>query len=137
MPGIFVDANVFLRHLLDDDPVKSPACKEFFSSIEKRRLDAWTTSLVIAEIVFVLSNRKTYNVNRQELSEVLLPLIMLPNLALERKSLYHRTFDLYASTGIDYIDAYHAALVERLNPPGIASYDTHFDVVPTIQRREP
>jgi hypothetical protein len=38
---------------------------------------AWTSPLVVAEIVFVLSNPKTYDVSRRQLRDILLPLLRL------------------------------------------------------------
>jgi predicted nucleic acid-binding protein len=92
---------------------------------------------VIAEVVFVLSNPRTYDVDRLALRDRLLPLISLANLKVERKQLYPRTFDLYVNHPIDYVDAYHAALLERVGELVLFSYDTDFDLLPNIRRREP
>ncbi|MBI4321545.1 MAG: PIN domain-containing protein, partial [Chloroflexi bacterium] len=73
----FLDTNIILRHLLNDDPIKSPACFSLIQAIEQEKASAWTSHLVIAEIVFVLSNRKTYNLSREEIRDRLLPLINL------------------------------------------------------------
>ena len=45
--------------------------------------------------------------------------------------------DLFVSLRIDYIDAYHAALVELRASPESYSYDTHFDRVASVRRIEP
>ena len=68
---------------------------------------------------------------------LLLPLIGLPGIKLARKRLYQRVFELYTTSPIDYIAAYHVALMERLGTTEILSYDKHFDLVKGIQRREP
>ncbi len=113
MQGTFVDINIFLRHLLDDVPTQSAAARGVFTAIEQRSILAWTSPLVIAEIIFVLDNPKTYAVPRAVLRDQLLPLLSLPNLKLERKRLYPRVFDLYVSLPIDLVDAYQAALIEH------------------------
>jgi predicted nucleic acid-binding protein len=137
MQGPFLDTNIFLRHLLDDDPAHSPACHALFQSIEQQDLTAWTSALAIAEIVFVLSNPKTYGVDRVTIRDTVLPLLGLSHLKLERKQLYARVFELYTAHPIDYIDAYHAALVEHSGQKDIYSYDRHFDVVAGLSRVEP
>lgn len=137
MLGTFLDTNIFLRHLLNDVPTQSEAANRLFTEIENGSVSGWTTPLVISEIVFVLENRKTYNVSRVALRDNLLPLIALPQLKLERKRLYPRVFELYASYSIDYVDAYHAALLENLKQSELYSFDTDFDRLPGVTRREP
>jgi predicted nucleic acid-binding protein len=53
------------------------------------------------------------------------------------KRLYRRVFHLYASLPLDYVDAYHAALVEQRGARTVLSYDRHFDQVPGLERRKP
>ena len=132
-----LDTNIILRHLLNDDPVKSRACFGLIQAIEQDELTAWTSHLVIAEVVFVLSNKKTYNLTREEVRDRLLPLINLPGLKIDKKRLFNRVFDLYTSLPLDYIDCYHAALVEQSQKKQVISYDTHFDKISGIRRTEP
>jgi predicted nucleic acid-binding protein len=106
-------------------------------AIEDGSIVAWTSSLVIAEIVFVLENRKTYNIARTAIRDNLLPLLMLPGLRLERKTVYRRVFDLYVSSPIDYIDAYHVALLEHYDQHELYSFDRDFDAVAGLTRIEP
>lgn len=137
MQGTFVDTNVFLRHVLNDVPRQSQAASRLIAAIEEGTTPAWTTPLVIAEIVFVLENPKTHNVPRAILRNTLLPLIALPRLKLERKRLYPRIFELYVSSPIDYVDAYHAAMLEHYTQQHLFSFDTDFDKVPGLTRLEP
>ena len=137
MNELFLDTNVFLRHLLDDDPLKSSACLALIEGLEQRTRSAWTSDLVVAELVFILSNKRTYNRSRPEIRDSLLPLVLLPGLKLVNKRLYRRIFELYTTVPIDYIDCYHAALVERRELPELYSYDTDFDDISTVKRREP
>lgn len=133
----FLDTNIILRHLLNDDPVKSPVCLDLIQGIEQGKLSAWTSHLVIAELIFVLSNKKTYNLGREAISDRLLPLINLPGLKVAKKRLFNRVFDLYTSLRIDYVDCYHAALIEEHQEPELTSYDEHFDQIPSVRRFKP
>jgi predicted nucleic acid-binding protein len=128
----FLDTNIFLRHLTNDDPERSPRCLALFRAIEHGEVTAWTSDMVIAEVVFVLGSRRTYNLPRDRIRDLLLPLIYLP-----RKRLYGRIFELYVTQSIDYVDAYHAALIERRAQAELHSYDTDFDRLPTVRRVEP
>ncbi|MHB0868835.1 MAG: PIN domain-containing protein [Chloroflexota bacterium] len=137
MTASFLDTSVFLRHLTADDPVRSPACLALLQAIERGETSVWTSELVIAEMVFVLSSKRGYNLGRETIRDLLLPLIELPRLKLPHKRLYRRVFDLFASLPIDYVDAYHAALIENREQPELYSYDTHFDRIAGIKRMEP
>jgi predicted nucleic acid-binding protein len=137
MPAVFVDTNIFLRHLLNDDLTRSPACRDLFRAIEQGSVSAWTSPLVISEIVFILSNPRTYGVSRADIRDRLLPLIGLSGLGVVQKRLYPGIFDIYVSLPIDYVDAYHAALLTSQNQDTLYSYDTDFDSVLGITRREP
>jgi predicted nucleic acid-binding protein len=133
----FLDANVCLRQLLADHPVHSPACFKLFQAIERGEVVAWTTHLVIAEVVFVVSNKRTYNVGRERIRDLLLPLIGLPGLKLANKRLFRRVFDLYVAHPMSFVDAYHTVLVGARQPPELYSYDTDFDRVAGLTRLEP
>jgi predicted nucleic acid-binding protein len=137
MPTPFLDSNIFLRHLLNDDSAKAAQCLALFRAIENRTITVWTTPLVIAEVVFVLASKRTYNVERTRIRDLLLPLINLPGLKIPQKRVYDRVFALYTALPIDYIDCYHAALMERQGNRQLYSYDTDFDRVSLIHRIEP
>jgi len=134
----FVDANIFVRHITNDDPIRSPASRALFQAIRNGHVTAWTTDLVAAEVVFVLSSKRTtYNMSREAIRDALLPLLLLPGLDVPSKTLFPRIFDYFVGLAIDYIDAYHAVLVERRTPPELYSYDFHFDRVTSLRRIEP
>src|SRR3954447_25671399 len=132
----FLDTNILLRHILNDDPDKSSACFALIQALEWGQTTVWTSELAIAEIVFVLENKRTYNVPRETIREVLLPIIGMPGIKLTHKRLYRRVFDLYTNLPIDFIDCYHAALIEQRDRV-LFSYDTDFDRISGITRREP
>jgi predicted nucleic acid-binding protein len=95
MEQYFLDTNIFLRHFLNDHPVYSPAARELLRAVEQGNVSAWTSDLVIAEIVFVLSNKQTYRLSPAQIRDLLLPVLSLPHLKLAHKKLYPRIFDLY------------------------------------------
>lgn len=131
----FIDTNIFIRHLMADDAVQSPACLALFQAIERGEIIVWTTHLVVAEIVFVLT--RVYKIQRGSVRDILLPLLSLSGIKLEQKQLFGRVFELFASLSIDYVDCYHAALLESRGHDQLYSFDADFDRVPGIQRLEP
>ena len=133
----FLDSNILLRHLTGDDPQRGRACFAVIQALEQGMLSVWTSDLVIAEVVFVLSNKNTYNLGRERIRDLLLPLIGLPGLKLPHKRLYRRVFDLYVTLPIDYNEASHVALMEQRGTTEGLSYDQHFDRVEGLKRQEP
>ena len=133
----FVDTNIFLRHLLNDDPNASPRAFAVIQAIEQGKQSAWTSELVVAELVWVLGSKQGYNLPRERIRSLLLPLIGLSGLSIPHKRLYPRIFELYVTLPIDYIDAYHAALLGQRGETELYSYDSDFDRVQGLTRREP
>ncbi len=83
----------------------------------------------------MLTGKRTYNLPRDTVRDLLVPIIELPHLRTAHKRLYRRVVDLYVRyPRLSYVDAYHAALAERATPPGLYSFDTDFDVIPTVER---
>ncbi|HYI16795.1 MAG TPA: PIN domain-containing protein [Thermomicrobiales bacterium] len=133
----FIDANVLIRHIAADHPVHSPAAKQLIAEIEAGQLAVWTTDLIIAEVVWVLTSRSLYSMSRNLVQDTLIPIIELQSLHLDGKRLYRRVFEIFVSTNVDFIDAVHAARVEQLDPPHLFSFDRDYDRVPSVVRIEP
>ena len=130
----FLDTNVFLRHLRQDDPARSPKATAIFERIEQGHLQARTSDIVIFETVFAL--QRSYKQLRQQIANALLPLIELPGLMLPGKRHYRQIFALYCSRPLGFADCYHVVLMQRLGITEILSFDTDFDRMPGIRRRE-
>ena len=135
MAELFIDTNVFLRHLTHDHDEFSPKATALFARIERGELNARTAETAIFETVFTLE--RSYRVARADIREGLLSLIELPGLAISGKQRVRRAFDLYVERNMSFGDAYHVAVMEQLGIEEIASFDRDFDKVPGIRRVEP
>ena len=137
MAGLpLLDTNPILRHVLDDHPDHAPRAHTLFARIEAGEERVQTTDTVIFEAAFTLE--KFYKVPRAQVRETVLDLLQLPGIVLAGKRAYRRVFDLWVEhAGLSFADCYHAVLVERLQLPAIISFDTDFDRLPGIRRREP
>jgi len=131
----YIDANIFLRFLRKDHPSWSPACKQLFEDIEQGIIQAWTSDLVISEVVFVLD--RTYKVPQADIVANLTALIQLKSLRLPTKRLYRRIFTLYTATALSFVDSYNVALMESKGEREIYSYDEEYRKVGSITRLEP
>ena len=137
MECAFLDANVILRYLLRDDEIKAQHCLQLLEKAERREIILRTTDLVVAELVWVLESPVTYDLPREKVKELLLPVILLPGLKLPGKKLYRQIFDLYIDRGIDFIDAYNVIHMGKQRLTRIYSYDSDFDKIADISRVEP
>ena len=138
----FADTNIFLRYLVQPvteiDRARAEACRELFERVSASAEEITTSEAVLAEIVYVLSSPRQYGLSPVDVVARLKPIVALPGLKLERKRLYLRALDIYASQSrLDFEDAITAALVERTQPAELYSYDTDFDRVPGVNRIEP
>jgi predicted nucleic acid-binding protein len=102
----FLDTNTFLRHLLQDDPIHSPKASAFLKRIEEGLLEARTSETVIFETVFTL--QKVYRQPKAAIRDTLLPLLELPGIVL----------------------------LEQLNLTETVSFDTDFDRIKGITRKQ-
>ncbi|NOZ28404.1 MAG: type II toxin-antitoxin system VapC family toxin [Chloroflexi bacterium] len=137
MTAPFVDTDVIIRLLTQDDPEKQAAAAALFEQVERGELTLTAPDTVIADAVYVLSSPRLYNLPRDEIRAMLTALIRLPGFQVRNRRAVLRALDLYATTGIDFGDALIAASMEQAGSQIIYSYDAHFDRIPGIQRVEP
>jgi len=133
----FIDTNIFLRHLTNDDPAKARKCFELFQKAKVSQIKLTTSEAVIAEVVYLLSSKRVYNLNRQEIVARLRPLLSLPGLKLLHRNVFLRALEIYAMHSVDFEDALSKAHMEHQKITGIYSYDTDFDKFNTLKRIEP
>lgn len=131
----FIDSNIFLRYLLWDDPVKAEDCRKLFKKAVEGREPLWTTSLVIAEVVWVLEGVYKYPV--EKIANAVLQLLNVDGLHVEHKELLMESVGLYKLKNIDFIDAYNAVFMLEKGIKTVYSYDHDFDKIESLHRQEP
>ena len=134
MAAVFLDTNVFLRHLLHDHEDQSPRATAFLARIERGDIQARVTDTVIFEIVFTLE--RTYKQGKRIIRDTVMPLIELPGILLTSKGVVRRAFDLYADHNISFADAFHASVMARFGLTDIVTFDRGFERVSGIRRIE-
>lgn len=135
MAPVFIDTNIFVRHLTQDHADFSPKATAFLGRVERGEIQARTADTAIFETVFLLERR--YGRAKPDIRDGVLALVDLPALALPNKHRLGRVFELYIDANLSFPDAYHVALMEQLGIKEIATFDTDFDRVPGIRRVEP
>lgn len=132
---LFLDTNIFLRHLRADHHVQSPRARAYFEKIERGEVQVRTSEIVVFETVYTLQSH--YRVSRADIRSALLPLLELPGIVLSGKRRLRKVFDLYVDLNISFADAYHAVMVNSLGLDGILSFDRGFDRIAGLRRVEP
>jgi predicted nucleic acid-binding protein len=140
---IFLDANVFLRYLIQpdgpDNQAKHDIAAALFEAIELGEEEATTSEAVLAEVAYILASKRQYNLPTVEIAAYLAPIIRLPSLRLlrGRKGLYLRALEIWSDLSrLGFVDALTAATVER-SELQLATFDTDFDSLPNIRRWQP
>ena len=130
----FLDTNILLRYLTRDDPEKAEACLALLLRVERGEEVVVTSDLVIAEVVFTLQSPRQYGLSRDQVRQLVEPIVSLRSLRLPNKGLYSRAFELYCQLNISFTDAYNTALMENRGIREIYSYDADFDRVVGLTR---
>ena len=133
----FIDTDVIIRFLTGDDLQKQAAATTLFEQIEQGILTVVAPDTVIADAVYVLSSPRLYHVARDEIRELLTTLVRLPHFQVQNRFCVLRALELYASTKLDFGDTLIIASIEQQNSRILYSYDTDFDRIQGIARREP
>lgn len=131
---IFLDANVTLRFLLDDNPMLSPKAKSIFKTINQGETKVFISSMAIYEVVFTLG--RTYKLQKSDIRQKLLSIINLQNITVDKRDIVEKALAFYEDKNISFVDAYQAALMLKKKIKKIYSFDPHFDRFPEIERLE-
>ncbi len=134
----YVDSDVIIRFLTGDDLKKQKASAALFEHVAQGKKTLVAPDTVIADVVFVLSSPRLYRFPRPQTREILTTLLRMANFKVENKHMLIRTLDIYATTTIDFGDAFLAALAIQSRGEGfLYSYDHDFDTITGVTRREP
>ena len=138
MTKAFVDTNVFVRFLTNDDADKQQRSADLFKKVAQGEMQLFTPASTIAEVVYVLHSRKLYNKSRDEVVRMLLPLVKLSGLKLYRRNVISKSLALFATNhALNYGDCMIAASMSDKISRVLYSFDEGFDTVESIQRLEP
>ena len=104
---VFIDTNLFLRYLTNDVPAQADAVEALLQQAADREMVLVTNSLVLAEIVWVLSSY--YQCSRVDIRDKVLAVLNTPGLEVVDRELIFQAVAWFAEKNIDFIDAYNAA----------------------------
>lgn len=136
MKTVFVDTNIFIRYLTNDDPVKADRVDRLLDKAAKGKVSLLTAEIVLAEVIWVLES--FYGLKNTSIAPMIKAILVTPGLKVINSSLVEQGLDYYLLHNIDFIDGYIAAVMERNKINTIFSYDKkHLSRIQAVTRREP
>ena len=131
----FLDTNIFLRTIVQDDRVKAQDCEELLKAIRDGAIAAHSSTLVLAEVVWMCLG--DYALPKPEVIAFVRGIVSIPNLKFSDQSSPLMAIELFAKHNVKFIDAAIAShpLLQDARAT-IVSYDRDFDRL-NIPRAEP
>jgi predicted nucleic-acid-binding protein len=128
---IFVDTNIFLRYLTNDDITLANKIEKIFKKAFSGKLSLVTNAFVIAEVIWVLESY--YGLSKEEVEAMTSKIINTRGIEIKDAHLLLKAIDLYVSKNIDFIDAYNAVYMKEHNLVRVLTLDKkHFSRIEDI-----
>lgn len=128
----FLDANVLLRHLLQDDPEQSSQATDFLACVEADEVRVRMSVIAVFEVVYALQG--LYELPKTKVREVVLPLLELSGIVLPGKGRIVQAFNLYVERDLPFSIAYHLVEMAHADAHEIVSFDPTFDSIEGVRR---
>lgn len=136
MKACFVDTNLFIRYLTNDDPAKADRVERLLKEAAAGKVRLTTAEMVLAEVVWVLES--AYELKAPDIAPLVRAILATPGLEVINGSLVEQALVHYESRNVDFIDGYIAAVMEKHGLDGLFSFDKrHISRLPGIERKEP
>jgi predicted nucleic-acid-binding protein len=136
MTSCFVDTNLFIRYLTNDDPAKAERVELLLKEASAGKVRLVTAEMVIAEVVWVLES--SYGLKSAEVAPLIRAILATSGLDVLNAPLVARGLEHYETRNIDFIDGYIAAVMEKQGISELYSFDRkHISRIQAISRKEP
>ncbi|HPL49045.1 MAG TPA: PIN domain-containing protein [Smithella sp.] len=136
MNTCFVDTNLFVRYLTDDDADKADRFEALLSNASEGKVQLVTSDLVLVELIWVLES--SYNMKPAEITPMIRAIMATPGMEVINGELMAGALDHYEGKNIDIVDGHIAALMKKLNIIDVYSFDRkHLSRIGDLNRIEP
>ena len=102
---IFIDTNIFLRYFEREDELVYRKTERLFTEIISGNITGISTSLVIAEVIWVL--KKFYSWDKEEICNNIELILKTPNIRFKERAILLEAINIYRERNISFIDAYN------------------------------
>lgn len=135
MSKLFIDTNIFLRTLIEEDKESFKDCFQLLQNIKTNKFKGITSSVVLSEVAWTLLSY--YKFSKPEVVKALRSIVNLRGLSIIDKFQHEVALSLYEKNGIKFIDALIASNPDIVNKNWtVISYDRDFDKI-DVKRMEP
>lgn len=121
MNRCFIDTNLFIRYLTNDDKQKADRVEKLLDSAAAGTVQLVTTEMVMAEVVWVLES--SYKLTATSVAPLIRGILATPGLEVLNGALVARALEFYEGQNIDFIDGYIAAVMEKQGITELYSFD--------------
>lgn len=125
----FIDTNIFVRLIMREDKQITKECDDFFEQVKFGKLEAVTSTLVLAEVGWLL--KSYYRLPKLKVVQSLKGIGSLGGLKIEGESSWFDAINLYGKYNVKLTDAMIAAIPQIADKEWtIVSYDEDFKKLP-------
>jgi predicted nucleic-acid-binding protein len=124
---LWVDANVLLRFLTGEPKDLADRAARLMAQAERGEAVLIVSSLVIAEVVWVL--KSFYRYSLKEIAGVLVPLLSADGVEVEDRETSIQAVELTGEKNVDFVDAVLAIRAAKSGEP-VCSFDGDFKRLP-------
>lgn len=134
----FVDANVFIRIITNDDFPKAEKCLDYLKHSIDKKQKLFIATISIAEIIWLL--KSFYGLDKKKIYKEIVELQKTRNLYIlssPDKDMTLKAAEMSYKKNIDFIDAYHFLIMKRNKIKNIITYDDDFKKLKDIRVIQP
>lgn len=101
---IFIDSNIFIRFLTQDNLEMYTKTRSFFMNLDKSNVEYLVEDSVIGEILYVTTSKKLYNLSRKDIVIRLIGILNSKNIYHNYKDPLINALDKFANSNLDFVD---------------------------------
>ncbi|HDZ83761.1 MAG TPA: PIN domain-containing protein [Nitrospirae bacterium] len=126
MKKYFVDTNVFMRYLVNDDHGQADRVEKLLDKAEKGEIRIITGPPVFFELAWTL--KSFYEMKKDDIYNCLLSIAAIPGLAITDADVITESLEMYKKYAIEFSDAYISVLSKKLDDSGVVTFNKkHFN----------
>ncbi len=127
----FADTNIIIRLLTGEPKEQAYKARELFLLAEEGKISIIVDPIIIAEIIWVLSNQ-SYGISKYDLAISLQKFLKLDGVFINEENVINDALNEFMNNNVDYIDAYLSCLAKsKSNTPIVTWNLKHFKKMPS------
>lgn len=117
MQHLYLDSNIIIRFLTNDDEIQSPIAFKVFEKAVRREYTLVLSPIIVAECICVLQ-MKRYGYKKSEITNKFTQLILAPGIKTIEEEVTLKSLSDFSQYNVDFIDAYlsSTSYLEKNNP---------------------